>query len=75
MQLTAVTDGNGRLLYNHPLPYLDSGLNDFTRPNLVFNGNSRTPFLAESVHAARCANETQKAGLRLAPTGLLEQRF
>jgi len=25
MQLVAVTDGKGRLLYNHPLPYLDSG--------------------------------------------------
>ena len=25
MQLVAVTDGSGRLLYNHPLPYLDSG--------------------------------------------------
>jgi hypothetical protein len=25
MQLTAITDGNGQLLYNHPLPYLDSG--------------------------------------------------
>lgn len=25
MQLTAITDGRGRLLYNHPLPYLDSG--------------------------------------------------
>jgi len=25
MQLVAVTDGRGRLLYNHPLPYLDSG--------------------------------------------------
>jgi hypothetical protein len=25
MQLTAITDGNGRLLYDHPLPYLDSG--------------------------------------------------
>ena len=25
MQLTAITDGSGRILYNHPLPYLDSG--------------------------------------------------
>ena len=25
MQLTAITDGSGRVLYNHPLPYLDSG--------------------------------------------------
>lgn len=25
MQLVAITDGAGRLLYNHPLPYLDSG--------------------------------------------------
>ena len=25
MQLVAITDGSGRLLYNHPLPYLDSG--------------------------------------------------
>ena len=25
MQLVAITDGDGRLLYNHPLPYLDSG--------------------------------------------------
>ncbi|MBC8351120.1 MAG: hypothetical protein H8E66_03990 [Planctomycetes bacterium] len=25
MQLVAITDGTGRLLYNHPLPYLDSG--------------------------------------------------
>ena len=25
MQLLAITDGSGRLLYNHPLPYLDSG--------------------------------------------------
>jgi len=25
MRLTAVTDGSGKLLYNHPLPYLDSG--------------------------------------------------
>lgn len=25
MQLTAITDGDGRLFYNHPLPYLDSG--------------------------------------------------
>jgi hypothetical protein len=24
MQLTAITDGSGRLLYYHPLPYLDS---------------------------------------------------
>lgn len=24
MQLTAITDGSGRVLYNHPLPYLDS---------------------------------------------------
>ncbi len=25
MQLVAITDGSGRLLYNHSLPYLDSG--------------------------------------------------
>ena len=25
MQLIAITDGSGALLYNHPLPYLDSG--------------------------------------------------
>jgi len=25
MRLVAITDGDGRLLYNHPLPYLDSG--------------------------------------------------
>lgn len=25
MRLVAITDGSGRLLYNHPLPYLDSG--------------------------------------------------
>jgi len=25
MNLVAITDGRGRLLYNHPLPYLDSG--------------------------------------------------
>jgi hypothetical protein len=25
MQLVAITDGQGRSLYNHPLPYLDSG--------------------------------------------------
>ena len=25
MQLTAITDGSGRVLYNHPLPFLDSG--------------------------------------------------
>ncbi len=25
MQLVAITDGSGALLYNHPLPYLDSG--------------------------------------------------
>lgn len=25
MQLVAITDGNGTLLYHHPLPYLDSG--------------------------------------------------
>jgi hypothetical protein len=25
MQLTAITDGHGRTLYSHPLPYLDSG--------------------------------------------------
>ena len=25
MQLRAITDGSGALLYNHPLPYLDSG--------------------------------------------------
>ena len=25
MQLVAITDGSGHLLYNHPLPYLDSG--------------------------------------------------
>ena len=25
MQLVAITDGGGRLLYSHPLPYLDSG--------------------------------------------------
>jgi hypothetical protein len=25
MQLTTITDGSGRVLYNHPLPYLDSG--------------------------------------------------
>ena len=24
MQLTAITDGSGRVLYHHPLPYLDS---------------------------------------------------
>ena len=25
MQLVAITDGSGSVLYNHPLPYLDSG--------------------------------------------------
>jgi hypothetical protein len=25
MQLVAITDGSGLVLYNHPLPYLDSG--------------------------------------------------
>ncbi len=25
MQLVAITDGSGNLLYNHPLPYLDCG--------------------------------------------------
>ena len=25
MQLVAITDGSGWVLYNHPLPYLDSG--------------------------------------------------
>ena len=25
LQLVAITDGSGQLLYNHPLPYLDSG--------------------------------------------------
>lgn len=25
MRLVEITDGNGRVLYNHPLPYLDSG--------------------------------------------------
>ena len=25
MRLVEITDGNGKVLYNHPLPYLDSG--------------------------------------------------
>ena len=25
LHLVAITDGAGRVLYNHPLPYLDSG--------------------------------------------------
>ncbi len=52
MQLTVITNGSGRVLYNHPLPYL-----------------------AGSARAARRVNESPKVGVRLATTGLLEQRI